>query len=311
MKQLASSLELCLCPGDKCFSNAIRAHSVQNQCVLDVLCQNGHVVMPKLDLTFDKPPTVIFRKVGRNNATTFTGLCATHDHALFQPIESYPVDMKSAHHLFLLAYRAVLKETHAARKAAIDLQLSYQKAVEKDLFPLNEPSPPGMLAVELMMAAYLVEEVKGQMGEAFLSRNWQRVCHEVTELDVGPSVAVNSMFSTGIYSEKTDGAAFITLNVFPRSGKTTVIFSYLEEHRSQALEAYGNIWSASGYYKQYLLSKLILMKCENLVIAPNLHGAFSKKQKEIITHFYERNVCGHTYDVDDPRLYLFAPVFDS
>lgn len=308
MKQLASSYELCLWPGDKCENRPIRAHSVQNQRVLNLLCETGKVVMPKLEVGFDQPPNIVFRKVGRKNATTFTGLCGKHDHAIFKPIETKPIDINKAEHLFLLAYRAVLKETHAVRKSAVDLQLSYQKGTEKGLFPKDEPSPPGMLAVEQMMAAYLVEAEKVEMEKAYLTKTWDRVSHEVAEIAGRPTIAVNSMFTTGIYSEVTDAPAFVMLNVFPRNGTTVVVYSYLKEHRLQAQQAFGHIWSASGHYSHYLLSKLILMKCENLVISPSFYELLPEHQKEAIAEFFMRNSCGHTFDNDDPRLFLFESV---
>lgn len=308
MKQLASSYELCLWPGDKCENRPVRAHSVQNQRVLDLLCETGKVFMPKIEVGYDKPPNIVFRKIGRKNATTFTGLCGKHDYTIFQPIETDSIDINKAEHLFLLAYRAVLKETHAVRKSAVDLQLSYQKGIEKGLFPKDEPSPPSMLAVEQMTAAYLVEAEKVEMDEAYLSKNWGRVSHEVAEITGRPTIAVNSMFTTGVYSEFTDAPAFVMLNVFPRKETTVVVFSYLKEHRQQAQQAFGHIWSASGHYRHYLLSKLILMKCENLVISPNFYESLPKHQKEAIAEFYIRNNCGHTFDYDDPRIFLFEPV---
>jgi hypothetical protein len=167
-------------------------------------------------------------------ATTFTGLCSNHDRELFRDIEVHSIDVTDSKHLFLLAYRAVLKEAHDSIKAAADIQLTYQKGIEKGVFPA-EPCAPGMLAVEHMIAAFLVDEVKQRFDEALLNTNWNRIGHEVMELTSERSLAVNSMFSTGIYSEDTDAAAFVTLNVFPYNGKTIVIFSFLEENRREAL----------------------------------------------------------------------------
>jgi len=49
--QLTSDYECCLWPFSKCTLPAIRAHSIQNSRVLDALCADGHVVMPKLNAT--------------------------------------------------------------------------------------------------------------------------------------------------------------------------------------------------------------------------------------------------------------------
>ena len=83
--------------------------------------------MPQNDLAADKPPEITFQPVGRNHATTFTGLCGNHDHELFRTIEKNPLQISDSQHLFLLSYRAVLMEAHATRKAMIDVQLWYQR----------------------------------------------------------------------------------------------------------------------------------------------------------------------------------------
>jgi hypothetical protein len=307
MEQFKSRLDLCLWLNRKCVNKAIRAHSVQNRQVLEVLCQDGHVIMPSLDITAQILPRCVFRKVGRNMATTFTGLCSNHDSELFRDIEVNPIDVTNSKHLFLLAYRAVLKEAHDSIKAAVDIQLTYQKGVEKGIFP-NEPCPPGMLAVEHMIAACLVDEVKQRFDEALLNANWGRIRHEVIELTRGRSLAVNSMFSTDIYSEATDAAAYVILNVFPYHDKTMVVFSFLEENGREAQEAFGYLCDMMGCYQQYELSKLILRKCGNFVLAPTLYDAFSEQQKETIRYYFERNTCGHFYDVQDRNLFLFHPV---
>ena len=91
--QTARPFSICMCPWEECERKAIRAHSVQNSRVLDQLQRNGHVVMPRLHTTFSTVPEFKFAEVGRNKATTFTGLCAAHDAKLFAPIETEPFDV--------------------------------------------------------------------------------------------------------------------------------------------------------------------------------------------------------------------------
>lgn len=120
----------CLEPEETCVQSSIRAHSIQNRQVLELLQQEGHVVMPRLQLDVNSGPKVRFESIGRNKATTFTGLCTQHDAKIFAPIEKNPIDVEDDSHLFLLAYRAVLKETHASMEAALRNQLAFQKKVE-------------------------------------------------------------------------------------------------------------------------------------------------------------------------------------
>ena len=185
-------------------------------------------------------------------------------------IEANPVQTSDSQHLFLLSYRAVLMEAHASRKSAIDLQSSFLKGVEGGVYPKEEPSPLGMIAVEHMISAYLVEDVKKRFDQAYLIDSWDVISHQVFFIASRPALAVNSMFSTDLYSEVLDAPAFVTLNVFPVThDQTAVVFSFIAEQKSEAVDAFGYIWSSGGDYQQYELSKLILRKAQNVVIAPD------------------------------------------
>src|SRR3972149_8263724 len=115
----------CLEPKEACAQQSIRAHSIQNEVILELLQYDGHVVMPRLKLDQNFGPRVWFESVGRNKATTFTGLCTEHDTDIFAPIENASIDVENDLHLFLLAYRAVLRETHVTIEGAIKNQVAY------------------------------------------------------------------------------------------------------------------------------------------------------------------------------------------
>jgi hypothetical protein len=214
-RQIVSNYECCLWPLAQCTRSAIRAHSIQNRRVLDLLSVDGHVLMPRMNATPLQPATIRFERVGRNRASTFTGLCAPHDEELFRPIDREPLDLANPKHGFLLAYRGLLREAHASRKSAIDVQAGYLAGAREGLWPRDSPSRPGEAAVEGMMASFLVHAVEAQFGESFAKAEWERVAHRVLRLTVRPTLAVNSMISTGIYSEVLDGPAFAYINVLP------------------------------------------------------------------------------------------------
>jgi hypothetical protein len=308
MKRFARPFELCLWPVRECGQEAIRAHSVQNSRVLDLLVDKGHVIMPRLDFRKTAPSQFVFEEVGRNQATTFTGLCGEHDQLLFAPIDTEPLDPTDQKQLFLLAYRSLLKEVHATRKTVIDHQLGYQKGIEEGLYPADTPCAPGMLAIEKGMSAFLVEDVKERYDEAYLSENWDRPAHHVIELDVGPVLAASSLFSTDRWAESTDAPAFVALNVIPTEEYTLAIFSYLYEQGAQIREAFDRICASSADFQMYELSKLLLRKYENFVLSPQHYRCFGTEQREMIREYFERNTCGHDYDQEHPSLNLFRPI---
>jgi hypothetical protein len=87
----AGKLNRCLEPTLACDKKVIRAHSIQNARVLDLLVENGHVITPQQKMG-KNGPDISFEKVGRNNASTFSGLCAEHDASLFQILDKEPFD---------------------------------------------------------------------------------------------------------------------------------------------------------------------------------------------------------------------------
>ena len=103
----------CLEPYMQCNGSIIRAHTVQNSKVLDLLVRDGHVVSFKHWYEKDRGPIIDYGLVGRKEATTFTGLCDEHDNEVFRPIDTNDINAENQQHLFLLAYRAVLRELHA------------------------------------------------------------------------------------------------------------------------------------------------------------------------------------------------------
>ena len=265
--------------------------------------------MPQIDLAVDKPPEIAFRPVGRNHATTFTGLCGNHDHELFRTIEMNALQISDSQHLFLLSYRAVLMEAHATRKAMIDVQLSYQRGVERGVYPKEEPSPVGMFAIEQMMVAFQIENVKTVFDKAYLIDAWDVIDHQVFSIPSHPALALNSMFSTNLYSEVLEAPAFVTLNVFPVThDQTAAVFSFIAEQKSEAEAAFGYIWMADGQYQQYELSKLILRKAQNVAIAPDLFDMFTEQRKEIVRQYFMRNVASQSFELEDPDLFLFWPI---
>lgn len=148
----------------------IRAHTVQNSKVLDLLVRDGHVVSLRHWFEQDKGPVIGYKLVGRNEATTFTGLCDEHDREIFRPIDTNDINIENQQHLFLLAYRAVLRGLHATMEGVLKIQSVYLKRVELDLDPKNQPSQAGMEAVAHMMKSWRTFRYKYEYDQSTYQR---------------------------------------------------------------------------------------------------------------------------------------------
>src|SRR5882724_13217404 len=106
----------CLHYNMDCKKDAIRAHSIQNNKLLDLIQRDNHLIVPKNKITAGKA-TAEFGPLGRNQASTFTGLCAEHDTELFKLADTLPLDTGNKEQLNQYAYRAGMREMHACVEA--------------------------------------------------------------------------------------------------------------------------------------------------------------------------------------------------
>lgn len=279
-----------------CTEKAIRAHSVQNSRILSWLERDGHVIGLTPSVSLNQPPKLEFKTIGRNQATTFTGLCAAHDQSLFSAFEKSGVDLDNEEHLFLLAMRAVYRELHATMAGVVKIQGAYKERVRRGLDPGDRPSPAGMMAVERMIVSWTTFIYKSHLDEAQSKRRFGALVHDVIKLAVDkPTIAVCSLFSVDDVLLKDD-ILRVHLNILPLDEKTTVaVFSYRSADASLARKSLANILQASGAKQRHELSRLVLSKCENFVLAPQYFDTWSQSKREIVVDYFTR-----TMRKDDP-----------
>lgn len=95
----------CIHQDDYCSKSISKAHSIQNNGILNKLSRSGKVMAidfskMNLDNKFK------LREVGRGKASTFTGFCNHHDSKIFEPIENFYYKPNNKKQNFLFAYRA-------------------------------------------------------------------------------------------------------------------------------------------------------------------------------------------------------------
>jgi len=112
------SARVCLSPTGGCSGDIIAAHTLSAASMLRPISRDGHVYALRSNLyapSADGPATIGL--LGIKNTSVFNGFCATHDKALFSPIEDEQFNCKPQQ-LFMHAYRAIAKESYLKRKQA-------------------------------------------------------------------------------------------------------------------------------------------------------------------------------------------------
>ena len=268
------------------------------------MSHDGHVVMLQLSLRHPQPPEVRFQRIGNSKATTFTGLCARHDNDLFRAIDDQLPNIKDSEHLFLLAYRATLREYHVALESACMVQSTYLKRVAVGLSPPTEPDPTGLLAIDRLHKAYDCYEFKREFDQQYLARDWNSLKHRVLVFQNQPaSIAVSSLFSL----DEIDAPRLprVVLNVFPSNANVVVVFSAIQKDAPFADVYLQRLLTAEPHLQRYLLSKVVLQCCDNFVVHPHYYESMSLERRDAVCDFFARTMLKNEEDHEDRRLYLF------
>lgn len=306
--QLSKKYNKCLWPKSDCTKDCINAHSIQNSQILDQLASNNHVVMAVAKQNLDTEPEIEFKKVGRNKATTFTGLCSEHDSQLFRPIDLNKFDSSNEEQKFLIAYRSVLRELHTRIKAAIDSQTFYQKSIELVRWDTkNMDKSFWEDATRPIINAINWYQYKQNYDNIYNSNSFTEIEHECIRIERNCPLAVSSLFDPikSIIGMEIPEQKFIVLNVFPQKKDTIILLSYLGDHQKNLRPYADKIINASGEYQLYLLSKTILRYCENFVISPDHFNLFSQQKIDAIKNFYLATLIQIDLDHNDENLMLF------
>lgn len=106
---------VCLHPNApaECSEKVIRAHTIQRGSSLKRIAEGGHVLGLSADLAeLDRNDgKVKVKRVGINQASTFSGFCGRHDKLTFSPVEDVPF-AATDEQCFLLGYRAMCRELY-------------------------------------------------------------------------------------------------------------------------------------------------------------------------------------------------------
>lgn len=299
-----AKLSLCLYP-TSCSNKAILAHTIQNSRVFDLLAVKGHVIGILDRVNGDHKPYLHFGKLGRKEASTFAGLCSNHDNKLFEPIDNSAIDLTKKEQLFLLAYRAVLKELHAQMERAAKSQSLYSEKIEMGLTPKNSITRDGIYATETMMLSFETYEYKEILDEALLSENFESLNHLAIKVShKNPSVACSQMFSADSVHFNNDVIRLI-LNVLPVSyNESIVIFSFVADEKEPATDYLHKCFRGDDFSKKYEISKMIIRNCENFFVNPVFYNTWSEKKKEEILLYFRESMNGD-FERESPEVYLF------
>ncbi|MDZ7859762.1 MAG: hypothetical protein U5O15_03695 [Candidatus Krumholzibacteriota bacterium] len=291
----------CLVPTYRCPNKSIRAHSIQKKGVLDLLSENGHIYRIKNELD-----RVFWEREGINKATTFKGLCNKHDTEIFREIDSNPINLENPYHLFLLAYRSVLREMTVLIDGALRNLQGFRKKVSLGLLDDEEPSFEEARMNGLFVNAEEFYEIKRLFDNIYLSEELSKIKHKTIIIEnIRPAIAISSIFTYAETKVKSEDTERIILNVYPENNSLIVVFSYRNTDEEYIEARISNVIESKGMNQLYQLSKMVLRNCYNFIVSPILYRSWDEDRKNIMLDFFFKTATQDLINYEDERLFLF------
>jgi hypothetical protein len=322
------ALQQCLADGESCAGQVIQAHSIQSAHMMEYLAKAGHVYM--FETTSQEPHLLL---IGHNKATTFTGFCKAHDLRLFREVDfdnSRPFDPTSVRQAVLLALRAAAREYWVK----LNNQKFYRRLVElgnrKDYESLGRMLNLGNAdAVELTLTL----EVKWKpflLGTEVSTRRIKRLFYSLYQqvltgsfhltrkalfqIPGSPTVAAASVFApefdlTGKELNtlrRESDVAEVVLNVLPAESTTWVVFTYHRRHTDCLSPFFSQLAALDLPGLQSVLSKMIVMHCENVVLAPAFVDELLEQERNLLEEMFSATINKAWRYQDVPDISLFG-----
>lgn len=290
----------CFNKNEQCNNKIIRAHTIQENRILNQLSENGDV----LYISYGDRE-LKFKKVGKGKATTFTGFCGYHDNKIFSPIENYDFIKENKEQQFLFAYRIIAREYYA--------KIHSKNICEKFMEALENPQKEIINGCPLQfLDSYTLEECKIRQEQLLKSTNYdirdlnfyKKILNKslkeekfevintyCLEFDVKCGLAVASWcYLTQDLNVKVINDTFdykekmrpLLITIFPQNNKTYILLSYFNEDKHKFKAFINQFKNLEEDKKKIAISNLIVFNCENFVFSPKHWSMLSDNEKELI-----------------------------
>lgn len=265
-EELQGPLSYCMFPECVTKHGNIKAHSISKR-FLNRIADNHQVYV--LNDKFGPDVKLISTK----KATTFLGICEQHDQQ-FSLIDKSDLNIydPNVQYLFLLAYRAILKELFIQEKR---WERYKNIPVDTRLFFHKSSLDSG-------------RRYKERIDKIYMRKDWKGMQHQIFHINSKPTMAVSSFFSLDDIDDSSTAEA--TVSVLPINSETTVcIFSATTEHNPALLEYLDrNLGSERDEQFRVRLSALLLRDNSNYVISPVFWNNLTEHRKNAITELLSK-----------------------
>jgi len=190
----AHSSRLCLVPKNlsvACSGKIVGAHTVPRSGSLERIAKDGHVYgwpFPDLNEMAKHDGVPRPTQIGVKSASTFPGFCATHDNAIFKPIENEKI-VFSAEQCFLFGYRALAYEKYMkdAQANSIGIIRDVDKGWNFGSQQVHQ-AHVGVYADSVQLGANDMARDKALYDKVLISKDYSSVRSYIVKFEKSPTI---------------------------------------------------------------------------------------------------------------------------
>ncbi|MGO9119427.1 MAG: hypothetical protein ACLQPD_17690 [Desulfomonilaceae bacterium] len=277
---------------------------------------DGKVLQLKSHMTFDEPPKSIIQPVGIGQASIFRALCNVHDRIMFEPIEKFPMDLNNFEQLFLIGYRAFLRDYYAKLCEVNWSQMEWDYLGND---PRTNPYARELAREHVKIVKFSLnrlEPLKEEFEQSYLNKSWaHNFSFLAVELTGPPTIAVSSAFTPYYDFEQRQVNEMVlgslrpmnvmAINVLPYNENILVTICVSKSYLPEIMTIWTRLKYGSGSTLELDLSDLILRYCDNFVISKTFWKSLPRKRRASIQQFFNATVHDKTPLFPGPSANLF------
>lgn len=289
----------CFAVDNNCSSNIIKAHSIQNNRILNRIADNGEVIQLKEDIG-DEDFGITPRRVGKRVASVATNFCGMHDTNIFLPIEQRDFAPGDLEQEFLFAYRAFAREYHVKHEQVRMFRAFARENQQVKMFDAAEKRY--LLNTALLGSETTLQEMEAnriRLNQARASSGFKQIHTYRSEFRIPCPIAASACFAperdlddnvVNSLGDLNTSLKYLMLTVFPQGSKTHVLLSCFRTDKKDLNFVPKQILSRTKSEQKVIFSNMLLAYVENFFISPVWWGEKPEATQEVISKIFRETI---------------------
>lgn len=282
--------KVCLAPHENHEGPIVSAHTLSLEAFLRPISREGCVYAIKKSLSNDRTKFPLSLELqGLRDVSVFNGFCRTHDRDLFACIETRPIEF-SPEQLFMLAYRAVARESYFKRKQHESFpSLEEFAAMHSIKEEVEYTEMAEQYLSEVLSGAVEVEALKSELDKLLMAKDWGRLVSRALIFPEPPSIVASFAFQPSAdmngnrlqdMSDKEVELSHAMVSIIPIKDGSAAIFSWLDTANNAPMDFFDSLVQSGAPTKAVIHAALDLS--ENVALSPKWYESLTPVTKNYI-----------------------------